>query len=320
MTIPSPHRRPTPGSAGAGEVVTLRSDAWELDVLPGTGASIAAGRIRTATGWVDLLRPTRPDLRTSWGHCASFPLVPWSNRVRDGVLPFRGRTWQLARTAEDGTAIHGAGAVYPWSVVDRSTDRVVLDLDSAALVGVNFPWRFRSRIEYTLDGPALHVRTTVENADHEPFPAGFGHHPYFRRFLAAPTGEEGPLLHVPAARGYTLDRAIATGPAGDVPARADYRTARPVGTAFVDDVLTGLDPDLLARITYPEAAVTITADPVYSHAVVYAPRRRPYLAVEPVTHVNGGFALHEAGVPGTGVLVLSPGESVSGTFTVRVEA
>jgi aldose 1-epimerase len=318
MTIPSPHRRPTPGSAGAGEVVTLRSDAWELDVLPGTGASIAAGRIRTATGWVDLLRPTRPDLRTSWGHCASFPLVPWSNRVRDGVLPFRGRTWQLARTAEDGTAIHGAGAVYPWQIVDQSADRIVLGLDSAALVGVNFPWRFRARIEYALDGPALHVRTTVQNTDHEPFPAGFGHHPYFRRYLAAPTGADGPLLHVPAARGYALDRAIATGPAGDVPARADYRTARPVGTAFVDDVLTDLDPALLARIVYPEATVTITADPVYSHAVVYAPRRRPYLAVEPVTHVNGGFALHDAGVPGTGVIVLEPGESTSGTFSVHV--
>lgn len=300
--------------------MVLRSDAWEVGVLPGTGASLAHGRIRTAHGWADLLRPTRADQRVSWARCASFPLVPWSNRIADGVLPFQGRTHQLARTAEDGTALHGAALAYPWQVTDRTADRVVLDLDSGALTGVNFPWRFRSRIVYALDGPSLVVTTTVENADHEPFPAGFGHHPYFRRYLGTPTGEDGPLLHLPAARGYALDRALATGPAGAVPARADYRVVRPVGTAFVDDVLTDLDPAVLARLVYPEAAVTLTADPVYSHAVVYAPRRRPYVAIEPVTHVNGGFALHEAGVPGTGVHVLEPGEQMSGTFRVHVEA
>ncbi|HEY0216687.1 MAG TPA: aldose epimerase [Cellulomonas sp.] len=307
------------GPLGHG-VVVLRSDAWEVGVLPGTGASVAYGRILTSAGWVDLLRPTPAHARTSWARSASFPLVPWSNRIDGGVLPFRGRTWQLARTAEDGTALHGVGAGYPWRVTDRTVGSVVLDLDSEDLTGVNFPWRFRSRIVYALRGPSLVVTTTVENADVEPFPAGFGHHPYLRRYLAAPTGEDGPLLHVPASRGYALDRAMATGPAGAIPARADFRSARPVGTVFVDDVLTGLDPAVLARVVYPEAEVTFTADPVYSHAVVYAPRRRPYLAIEPVTHVNGGFALHDAGVPGTGVLVLEPGESTSGTFTVRIEA
>jgi len=40
--------------------------------------------------------------------------------------------------------------------------------------------------------------------------------------------------------------------------------------------------------------------------------------VEPVTNANGGFALAEQGVSGTGVFVLEPGESKTGTFTVTV--
>jgi len=50
--------------------------------------------------------------------------------------------------------------------------------------------------------------------------------------------------------------------------------------------------------------------------VVYAPRGRSYFAVEPVTHVNDGFALFEAGVPGTGVFVLAPGEERTAAFSL----
>ncbi|MBB2923371.1 aldose 1-epimerase [Cellulomonas cellasea] len=334
-------------------VVTLRSGTWELGVLPATGGSLAFGRVLVDGEWLDLLRPTRPTVYGAPEKCASFPLVPWSNRIRDGVLRFRGRTWTLAHNAADGTAMHGAVAYYTWRVVDRTAARVELELDTRGLVGVNFPWRFRSRLVYELDGADLRVTTTVENVDTEPFPAGFGHHPYFQRRLtpaaftapspvtadaadegdapattpsSSPGASSGTLpgsdavLHVPADRGYALESAMAVTSAGAVRARADYRDPRPLGTAFVDDVLTGLRPGEPVHWTYPEHGVDVRLDldDVYSHLVVYLPRRRTHFAVEPVTNVNDGFALHDAGVDGTGVFVLEPGESRSGTFTVSV--
>lgn len=250
-------------------------------------------------------------------------MVPWSNRLRDGVLAFGGRTWQLQRNGADGTAIHGAVRYAAWSVVGQTSSSIDLELATSALVGVNFPWQFSSRIRYALEGDALTVTTSVRNIDTEPFPAGFGHHPYLQRALhpayePAPIGPPGqPVLRIPAALGYALDHGIATGPAGEIPARADFRVARELGTAFVDDVLTGWQG---ARISYPEAGVVVdlSADALYEHVVVYAPRRRAYFAVEPATNVNGGFALHGAGVPGTGVFVLEPGDERSGSFTLRV--
>jgi len=300
-------------------VVTLRSAGWELGVLPATGASIAFGRILVDGTWVDLLRPTRPSVYGNPEKCASFPLVPWSNRIRDGVLPFRGRTWQLARTAADATAIHGAVLDFSWCVAGRTASSVDLELDTTGLTGVNFPWRFRSRISYALSESALAVSTTIENVDSEPFPAGFGHHPYFQRRLLP--GRPDAVLQVPAERAYALDHAIAVGPAGDVPARADYRSPRPLGSAFVDDVLTARRPGEPIRIHYPEQGVDVSldADDAFEHVVVYVPRGRAYFAVEPVTNVNGGFALHDAGVPGTGVFVLEPGESRSASFTIAVD-
>ncbi|WP_421735383.1 aldose epimerase [Cellulomonas sp.] len=317
-----------PSAAEASRTVTLRNESWELDVLPATGASLAGGRIRTSDGvWRDLLRPTR---RTALGEpekCSSFPMVPWSNRIRDGVLPFGDRTWQLQRNGADGTAIHGAARHSAWTVTDRTETRVVLELDTTGLVGVNFPWQFRAQITYALAGGKLVVGTSVRNVDREPFPAGFGHHPYFQRTLspvgtAAPPTPGQPVLEVPAHQGYSLVNALASGPAGPVPQRADFRVARPLTSTFVDDVLTAWEPGAPVRISYQDLGVSVDlhADPVYAHLVLYAPRKRPYFAVEPVTNVNNGFSLHAAGVPGTGVFVLEPGEERCGGFTMTLRS
>lgn len=315
--------RPVPATSA----VTLRTDRWEVDVLPGTGAALAAARIRTDDGvWRDLLRPTPRSRRSDPERAASFPMLPWSNRIDAGLLPFASRTWQLQRNGADGTAIHGALRTAPWAVTSRSDESVVLEADAGLLVGVNFPWRFAARVGYALRGDALEVTTSLRNTDVEPFPAGFGHHPYFRRVLlpaGSPLPDEAgqPLLQVAARTGYVLHGGVATGVAGAIPPRADYRRARPVGVLHVDDVLTDRVPGPLATLQYcdPDVTVTVEADEVYSHVVVYTPRGHGHVAIEPTTHVNGGFALHAAGVPGTGVVVLSPGEELSAAFRVRVE-
>lgn len=335
---------------GGQGVVILRSDRWEVGVLPGTGGCVTFGRVLLDGAWVDLLRPTRPTALHQPELCSSFPLIPWSNRIRDGVLPFDGRAWQLARNGHDGTAMHGATTVLPWRVVSHDAGvgaagggtggwaagvdgggagdgaRIELELVSRDYAGVNFPWHFVARLGYEVRGNRLVVTTSVMNDDDVPFPAGFGHHPYFERVLADPRAggrtPSDPVLQVPARRGYLLEKGMAIGPAGIVPPRADYRLPRALGTSFVDDCLTNLVPGAPVRITYPDAGLEVRMhlDPVYDHVVVYVPRGRSYFAVEPVTHVNAGFALHDAGVTGTGVFVLEPGEGRSGSFTLEVGA
>lgn len=316
-------------------ILTITSPSWQVDVLPGTGAALAAGRVRTADGvWRDLLRPTRRAARGEPERCASFPMVPWSNRIRDGVLRFGGRTWQLQRNAADATAIHGAARYAAWGVVARTPDAVTLGFDSSTQVGVNFPWHFAARVTYAVSDAALTVTTTVRNADTEPFPAGFGHHPYFQRTLEpargadappgpasvddARTDSDGPVLHVPARAGYALRGGMPSGVAGGIAPRADFTRPRPLGTVAVDDVLTAREPGQPVTIGYDGLTVELDADPLYSHLVVYAPRGRSYFAVEPATNVNDGFALHAAGVPGTGVFVLPPGQERTASFSLRV--
>ena len=113
------------------------------------------------------------------------------------------------------------------------------------------------------------------------------------------------MLEVPAQKGYSLVNAPPVGP-GRARSRSAPTSASPgrSTSAFVDDVLTAWEPGAPVRISYEDLGVNVDlhADPVYAHLVVYAPRKRPYFAVEPVTNVNDGFALHAAGVPGHGRL------------------
>jgi len=298
--------------ARPGEVV-LASQRWRLGVLPGLGGCWSFGQVRVGDAWVDLLRPTPDDALCDPERAASFPLAPWSNRIRDGVLEWRGERFQLVRNGADGTAIHGAVRQLPWRVAARTEDSIDLRLSSGDAVGVNWPWRFSARQVLTLRGDDVVVVMSVTNDDDVPFPAGLGQHPYFQRRL----GAQDAVLHVDASAGYALEAGMAYAAAAEIPARADFRTPRPLGPDFVDDVLTGLGPTA-ARWRYPDLGVEVSlrADPELSHLVVYAPVGRDHFAVEPVTHVNDGFALHARGVAGTGVVVVAPGETFDASFTL----
>ena len=302
-------------------MLVIANDHWRIGILPGTGASLAFGRTRLADGaWYDVLRPTCTAGLKRYSQCSSYVLVPFCNRVRDGLLQFGDRTWQLRRNAGDGTAMHGAAHEFSWKVAEQSDTAATLAFCSAEVVGANFPWDFSARVTYALDGARFSVRTELANSSAEPFPAGFGHHPYFQRGVLDPEVSE-VQVEVPCELSYPLQRAMAVGEPGPVPAHADYRRMRPLERPFVDVCLTGRLADRPVRLAWPASgvAVSLWADDVFSHTVVFVPRRKRYFAVEPVTHANDGFNLMAAGVSGHGVFVLGRGESRSGEFHLDVE-
>jgi len=299
-----------------GHLPILSSSTWQIGVLPEAGGTLAFGRVETLAGRVDVFRPTPIAALRRPERTASYPLIPWSNRIGEGLLRFGNRTWQLRRNSDDGTACHGTVLDYAWRVVTRRDESIELILTSADLVGINFPWRFAAGITYRLAGDRLLVDTWLSNEDDEPFPAGLGHHPYFMRHLRA--GDGVARLQVPAEAGYALINGMATGPAVPVAPRIDFRVSRPVGDRVVDDCLTGFDTfGARATIAYDDLTLTLTCDPVYSHLVVFVPRDRAYFAVEPVTHVNGAHALLADGAAGTGLVVLEPGERMAAGFSLQ---
>ena len=299
-------------------VHVLENDIWQVGFLPDTGCSTAFGRVRRGREWLDFLRPTPEPDRGDPLSCASYVLLPWSNRIRDARFRFRGRDYAVRRNFGDGTAIHGTARDFAWTVKVASRDRFAAAWDSRTADRPNWPFKFSCRVEASVEGASWTTTTRLRNEDDVPFPAGMGHHPYFQRALL---GEQDRVeVEIPCRRYYLAERCLPSAAAVPVEPRVDFRQLRPLGEPFVDDCLTDRASDAPIRFVYPKAALTVKLafDALYSHVVVYIPTGQTYFAVEPVTHVNDGFNLFEKGVDGTGVRVLEPGEELvaSHTFTV----
>ena len=296
------------------DILELANDHWQVGLLPSTGGSVAYGRTRVGGEWHDVLRPTPQESLGVVPDTASYPLVRWSNRIAGGKLRWAGKTYQLRVNHADGTAIHGTASEYPWIVAEHSPTHAVLEFASRDVYGVNFPWTFTARFTYRLDGDRFTWTYGLTNTDHETFPAGFGHHPYFQRSVAgSPTAH----LQLNTEQAYAAQGCIPFGEAGEIRPDADFRASRVIGGAFVDDCYTARSSDTLATITWPGVLdVDIEADAALSHAVVYIPEGQPFFAVEPVSNANDAFNLAERGIHSANLLLVQPGQSVSASFSL----
>jgi len=296
------------------DVLELANDHWQVGLLPATGGSVAYGRTRVGDSWLDVLRPTPEASLTTVPETASYPLVPWSNRIRDGKLRWAGRTYQLRVNHGDGTAIHGTASEYPWTVVESSPTHAVLEFASREVYGVNFPWTFTARFTYALDGPRFTWTYGLTNSDHETFPAGFGHHPYFQRSVG---GSATAHLQLNCDTAYEAVECLPWDAAGPIRPDADFRSSREIGGAFVDDCYAGRTSPTLATITWPGVlAVDVEAEALLSHAVVYIPEGKPFFAVEPVSNANDAFNLAETGISSANLLLVQPGQTTKASFSL----
>ncbi len=275
---------------------------------------MAFGQVRIDGAWEDVMRPTPDESLTVAADTASYPLVPWSNRIRDGLLRFAGREYQLRVNFPDGTAIHGAGKDYPWTVVESSPTHAVLEFVSHDFYGVNFPWSFTARFTYALEGNRFVWTYGLTNTSHETFPAGFGHHPYFLRSVA---GSPEARLQMEVDKAYDLDNCLPSGAAGEIRPAADFREAREIGQEFVDDCFAARRGERLATIEWPGAVtLDVEADALLEHAVLYIPPGESFFAFEPVSNANDAFNLDVDGVPGTGLFLVQPGETREASFSL----
>lgn len=167
-------------------LLTLENEFWQIGILPQTGGSIAYGRIQHEGAWYDLFRPTHETDMTNASKCASFVLVPWSNRIRDGKLVFEDKVYQLPINHKDGTAIHGIGRDNEWTVRKHEADRIELGFDTRKLRLHSFPFSFTAKLDFRLKGKCFTVNLEIKNVGKSAMPAGFGHHPYFQRTLTSP--------------------------------------------------------------------------------------------------------------------------------------
>ena len=295
--------------------VALAAGDAVLRVAPTIGGAI------TEFTWrgLPVLRPTPQDAVAAGEvrACACYPLVPYSNRIRDAKLRFDGRTYALARNfGSHPHAIHGVGWQRAWDVATQTSDSVQLVLrhdgaaDSAA-----WPWSFEARHTLTLstreDGaPTLCATLSIASLADAAFPFGLGWHPFFPK-------TEATRLRFDARGVWRNDDTQLPVALETLGAGTDFSVERSLRDVVLDNVFTGWTGH--ARLAQRDMTVAVDADSACGCLVVYAPEARDFVAVEPVSHETDAFNRAVDGAANTGMRALRPGASFSCTMRLTVK-
>lgn len=261
-------------------LLTLRARNARCTIAPAAGGSL--------TAWVIDDQPlfrsaSATDIaeRNPLG-MASFPLVPYSNRIGNGRFAWDGAEIALAPNfAPEPHAIHGVGWRRDWHVAEAAQDSARLIFSGGG--EADWPWPFDAEQRITLTADRLTLSLSATNRHDHPVPLAFGHHPYF--------DSAGATLSFAADRVWMTDTDAlpyaAVQPAGEF----DF-TQGPVEGRDVDHCYTGWDG--IARIAWAGRAfaVEIVASPNLSAAVVYVPTGGSAFCFEPVPHIINALNLH----------------------------
>ena len=254
---------------------------------------------------VPVLRSTAASQLASARQAASYPLVPFSNRIAQASLQWQGTQHPLVlNNAPEPHAIHGVGWQRPWAVLDSDGHYALLAYEHPA--DAAWPFAFDSSQTFRVTGNSLELTLSLTNQSVEPAPAGLGWHPFFMKrarsrisFEATGRWEMGPdKLPTRRIAGHGLDADCAF-------LDVDHCYDGWNGVAHLRDEL--LHVRLSSNL---------------SRLVVFTNDTRDSIAIEPVSHVNNAMSLVHAGADAAelGLAVLQPGESISAQMTIEVES
>lgn len=270
---------------------------------------------RIAEFWVDGSDGKRSDILvpltvsgyvpTSWPKAGCYPLVPYSNRIRNGRFEADGRSVALApHPGEEPHALHGFAQLRPWDIEVLGADTLAMTYDHRPDA---WPWPFTARQLVSIDEQGLSVEFSVTNHGATAMPVGFGLHPYF---AAAP----GDTVRFEVGGEWSMDGANI---AVDWSALPAGETAHTLDEQTVARYLTGWQGRaVLARQNGP--TVTITAESLLDHFVFFVPAGGPYACIEPVSHVADAFNLAAKGADNTGHRTLAPGKTLAAHIRIEV--
>lgn len=282
-------------------LLSLRSGPLAVDLAPAAGGSVA----RFSAAGTDILRPMAPaDAGSGKGNNAAlYPLVPFSNRIRDGRLVFRDETFRLARNWPGvGHPMHGDGWANRWDVVRHdAVSAEIAWLHERADAQGGWPFRYRARQSYRLEADRLTVGIALDNLEDRPVPAGLGLHPFFVR-------DPDTVLTCRTAAVWQADAEILPVDRIPVPPEWDFAHGRRPDEVALDNCFDGWDGR--ATIVWParRVRVDIEAGLPFRHLVIYTPPGHRYFCVEPVSHASGRV----------GLSVLGAGATLSGEAVFRV--
>jgi aldose 1-epimerase len=283
----------------SGDVLTIASGNSLCTVAPSIGGSLADWEVDGQ----QMLRSAK-HMALATGDVlgsASFPLVPYSNRIGFARFDWNGRAIELPpHPIATPHAIHGIGWDSAWNVEAQDAHSVALALNFAG--DSRWPWPFEARQSIEVTADSLKLWLSATNLANEAVPLAFGHHPYF--------DAAGAVLQFVARNFYPTAGQGLPGkpilPAGDT----DFAEPRSVGGLLIDNIYGEWSG--LAHIAWEGRRYTLEVTSSLPHAVLYTPAAEGFFCFEPVANLTNALNRDDGDIP-----IIAPGESFSAWIGFR---
>ena len=283
----------------AASPLKLSSGSLEMELAPASGGSIASFAWTGGDRRASILRPP-PEPLSAVLDSASFPLVPFVNRIRGGAFSFRGRQVTLSpNMAGDPSPLHGQGWLGPWRVESLSESEAELVFDHEP---GEWPWHYEARQLFRLAADTLRMELRCRNLSDEPMPCGLGFHPYFS------CGPDTRIqTHVEEV--WTVDDNVL--PVERIPATGSYSIGDdPVCGRNLDNGYCGWSGRAL--LTDPGWPFEVELSSRRARFFqLYSPASGGIFVAEPVTHANAALNEPDEDWAALGIRVLQPGETMT---------
>ena len=282
--------------------IELACDGLRCQIAPALGGCIAGLWL----GDVPVLRSTPAAQLATARQAGSYPLVPFSNRIGHATLQWQGTSHPLVRNnGDEPHAIHGVGWQRPWGLLDSDERFAMLSYEHRP--DASWPFAFDASQTFRIAPGSLELTLSVTNQSGQSAPLGIGWHPYFVKRPDSQISFEATGRWEMGADKLPTHRAATTG--------LDAGCA----TLDVDHCFDGWPGSVQLR----DAQLVTRISSGLSRLVVFTNPTRDFVAIEPVSHVNNALnlAVHPGAQPqDLGIQVLAPGETLSASMTIEVEA
>lgn len=290
-------------------ITELNCGEFKLQLAPQLGGSIL-GFWRNN---IPLLRPTKPnnDGVITARQTASFPLIPFSNRIANAEFMFLGQRYMLPRDPyEPRHALHGNAFCATWDIEELTHQHVRLfleyRLDKQDIP--YFPFPYKAWQDFSLDQNGLKIELKIQNCGASQFPAGMGHHFYFPLHKTT-------KLQFNADRYWESDEnLLPTQPSNIL--KEVFSVGEYVCKQVIDNCFEGWDH--IAKISNElegyELNIHCSSD--FSYAVLYIPKGKDFFAFEPVTHLNNAINMQGS----NGIKKMEPDEIWSAKINLTFKA
>ncbi len=289
------------------QTINLKSGDTHLHLRPGYGGRIS----KLAFGGWDVVRPIPESEDNPWAGYkgGSFPLVPFSNRIKNGRFSFQGRDISLTtHPQEPANALHGHGCFTEWSV--EKTTATAATLSSTQAAGhLDWPWSYQTRQHFVVTPEECKVTIEVTNLSKETMPVGFGFHPFF------PFDED---VNLRFKAGSEWLGAPEDFPTEHGPVRHDFSTVAGDNLWREEKTICyeGFEGEVELHWATSDRRLRLIADPVLNHFIVHVPKGGHYFCLEPVSHPTDGFNLAAAGTLPEPMLTLDKGQTTSASMVL----